>query len=38
MIEVRELTKTFNDFTAVRGVSFEIKEGEVFAFHLSIVS
>ena len=32
MIEVCELTKNFNDFTAVRGVSFEVKEGEIFAF------
>jgi len=32
MIEVRELTKTFNEFAAVRGISFEVKEGEIFAF------
>ncbi|MGD2066354.1 MAG: ABC transporter ATP-binding protein [Candidatus Bathyarchaeota archaeon] len=30
MIEVRELTKKFNGFTAVDHVSFDVKEGEVF--------
>lgn len=32
MIEVRELTKIFDDFTAVRGVSFDVRAGEIFAF------
>lgn len=32
MIRVQGLTKTFGDFTAVDGVSFEIEEGEIFAF------
>jgi len=32
MIEVHELTKTFNGLTAVREVSLEVKEGEIFAF------
>jgi len=32
MIEVHELTKTFNGLTAVRDVSLEVKEGEIFAF------
>jgi ABC-2 type transport system ATP-binding protein len=29
-IEVRELVKRFGDFTAVKGVSFDVEEGEVF--------
>jgi ABC-2 type transport system ATP-binding protein len=29
-IEVRELVKRFGDFTAVKGVSFDVDEGEVF--------
>jgi ABC-2 type transport system ATP-binding protein len=29
-IEVRDLVKRFGDFTAVKGVSFEVEEGEVF--------
>ena len=32
MILAQNLTKTFGDFTAVRDISFEIKEGEIFAF------
>ena len=31
-IEVRELTKTFGDVQAVRGVDFEVATGEVFGF------
>lgn len=30
IIKVRNLTKKFNDFTAVNGISFTIKEGEIF--------
>jgi ABC-2 type transport system ATP-binding protein len=29
-IEVREIVKKFGDFTAVNGVSFEVKAGEIF--------
>jgi len=32
MIRVDGLTKTFGDFTAVKGVSFEVAKGEIFAF------
>ena len=32
MIRAQNLTKTFGDFTAVRDISFEIREGEIFAF------
>ena len=32
MITVRNLVKTFGTFTAVSGVSFEVAEGEIFAF------
>jgi ABC-2 type transport system ATP-binding protein len=32
VIEARELVRTFGDFTAVDGVSFEIAEGELFGF------
>jgi ABC-2 type transport system ATP-binding protein len=32
MIEVQELRKTFGDFEAVRGVSFDVEAGEVFGF------
>src|SRR3954453_11397394 len=32
MIEVEELRKSFADFEAVRGVSFEVEPGEVFGF------
>jgi Cu-processing system ATP-binding protein len=31
MIQIKNLTKTFDDFVAVNDVSFEIKEGETFA-------
>ncbi len=31
-IEVNNLTKVFNDFTAVSDISFSVKEGEIFAF------
>jgi ABC-2 type transport system ATP-binding protein len=32
MIRVRDLTKTFGGLTAVDGISFEVAEGEIFAF------
>lgn len=32
MIEVKNLTKKFGEFTAVDNISFSVKEGEVFAF------
>ncbi len=32
VIEVKSLVKKFGDFTAVNGISFNIKKGEVFAF------
>ena len=32
VIEVRDLTRRFGEFTAVDGISFEVREGEVFAF------
>ncbi len=32
MIRVENLTKTFGDFTAVDGISFEVGKGEIFAF------
>ncbi|MCX6706852.1 MAG: ATP-binding cassette domain-containing protein, partial [Candidatus Woesearchaeota archaeon] len=31
-IEVVNLTKKFKDFTAVNNISFEVSEGEIFAF------
>ncbi|RLC63403.1 MAG: ABC transporter ATP-binding protein [Chloroflexi bacterium] len=31
-VEVENLTKTFGDFTAVDGVTFHIKRGEIFGF------
>jgi len=31
-IEVRELRKSFGDFAAVRGVSFDVAPGEIFGF------
>jgi len=32
MIQVRDLTKTFGDVTAVGGITFDVRPGEVFAF------
>jgi len=32
MIEVQNLTKTFNGKTVLNGISFEVKEGEIFGF------
>ena len=32
MIKVRNLVKKFGDFTAVDSISFDVKEGEIFAF------
>ncbi|HEC24289.1 MAG TPA: ATP-binding cassette domain-containing protein [Chloroflexi bacterium] len=32
VIEVRELVRKFGDLTAVDGVSFEVKQGEIFGF------
>lgn len=32
VIEARNLTRKFGDFTAVDGVSFEIRQGEIFGF------
>ena len=32
MIEVKNLTKKFNDFIAVDNLSFSVKKGEIFAF------
>lgn len=32
IISVKNLTKKFGDFTAVDDISFEVKEGEIFAF------
>ena len=32
MIRVRNLTKTFKSFTAVKGISFNVEQGEIFAF------
>ncbi|HEU5114540.1 MAG TPA: ATP-binding cassette domain-containing protein [Candidatus Paceibacterota bacterium] len=32
MIHVQNLTKRFGDFTAVNGISFDVKDGEIFAF------
>jgi ABC-2 type transport system ATP-binding protein len=32
IIHVENLTKKFKDFTAVNNISFEVKEGEIFAF------
>ena len=31
-IEVKKLTKIFGDFTAVDGISFSVKKGEIFGF------
>jgi ABC-2 type transport system ATP-binding protein len=32
MIRVRNLVRTFGDFTAVRDISFDVAQGEIFAF------
>jgi ABC-2 type transport system ATP-binding protein len=32
MITVRNLVKTFGDFTAVKDISFDVAQGEIFAF------
>jgi ABC-2 type transport system ATP-binding protein len=32
MLEVKNLKKNFGDFVAVKGVSFNVKEGEVLGF------
>jgi len=32
VIRVRNLVKTFGDFTAVKDISFEVRQGEIFAF------
>jgi ABC-2 type transport system ATP-binding protein len=32
MIQVQNLVKTFGDFTAVKDISFDVKQGEIFAF------
>jgi ABC-2 type transport system ATP-binding protein len=32
IIEVKNLTKKFDDITAVDGISFSVKQGEIFAF------
>jgi ABC-2 type transport system ATP-binding protein len=32
MIRARNLTKTFKSFTAVKGISFDVEQGEIFAF------
>ncbi|HAT73924.1 MAG: Multidrug ABC transporter, ATP-binding protein [Candidatus Moranbacteria bacterium GW2011_GWF2_36_839] len=32
IIQVKNLTKKFDDFTAVDNISFEVKKGEIFAF------
>ncbi|MCL4274579.1 MAG: ATP-binding cassette domain-containing protein [Anaerolineales bacterium] len=31
MLEVKDLVKKYGDFTAVKGISFDIKEGEIFS-------
>jgi len=32
MIRAENLVKTFGDFTAVKGITFDVKQGEIFAF------
>ncbi len=32
MVEVHDLTRRYGEFTAVKGISFDVREGEVFAF------
>jgi len=36
MIEVQNLTKTFNGKTVINGISFEVKEGEFFVIFLAL--
>jgi len=31
ILEVKELVKNYDDFTAVKGITFDIKEGEIFS-------
>ena len=31
ILEVKKLAKTYGDFSAVKGISFDIKEGEIFS-------
>jgi len=31
ILEVQDLVKQYGDFTAVKGISFDIKEGEIFS-------
>ena len=31
ILEVQNLVKKYGDFTAVKGVTFDIKEGEIFS-------
>src|SRR5436190_22770848 len=31
ILEVKELVKQYGDFNAVKGISFDIKEGEIFS-------
>src|SRR5215510_1408933 len=31
ILEVKDLAKNYGDFTAVKGISFDIKEGEIFS-------
>jgi ABC-2 type transport system ATP-binding protein len=31
ILEVHDLVKKYGDFTAVKGISFDIKEGEIFS-------
>ena len=32
MIRVRNLVRTFGDFTAVKDITFDVAQGEIFAF------
>ena len=31
ILEVKDLVKNYGDFTAVKGISFDIKDGEIFS-------
>ena len=31
ILEVKDLVKKYDDFTAVKGISFDIKDGEIFS-------